>query len=319
MKKILNVVLSFLFIAVVSNTAIGQSERYFDERYISSQAYLNPYLFNAGATAFHQSQELMVNYRNKWSTFEDAPKTITLGYNGVLVDRLGIGALFLQDNFGALKTSKGQLSLSYGLTSPTNSISFGIATEYIQHGLNSKVSSDEIFDPNDPLYRLRSEGAAFLDVSFGVYGKYLDQFTYGLSLPSLISSRIDNDGDNERDLGFVVNLGYLVKAQNGISIEPSIIVKKLNAVPTHVDLNARLGFLDEKFTSGVSYTVGADKRLGFMIGFAIDKLNLYYSYNTSMQEFQDYNNGSHEITCKLRLGGSKDDLPKKEMEMEKEM
>ena len=61
--------------------------------------------------------------------------------------------------------------------------------------------------------------------------------------------------------------------------------------------------MDDKFTSGISYVVGADQRLGFLIGFAIDKLNLYYSYNTSMREFQDYNNGSHEISVKLRLKG----------------
>ncbi len=287
------------FLGIFLTQATSQAQRYFDERYISTQSFINPILINPGATAFHQGQELLVNYRNKWSTFDGAPKTITLGYDGVLVDRLGVGILYLQDNFGALKTSKGQLSLSYNVSSQVNSISFGIATEYIQHGLNTTTGT--IFDPNDPIYRLNNEGASFLDVSFGAYGKYLDKFTYGIALPSLISSRLDDGGDNDRDLGFIVNLGYTVKSQSGISIEPSIIIKKLNLVPTHVDLNAKLGFLDDKFTSGVSYTIGADKRLGFLIGFAIDKLNLYYTYNTSMSDFQQYNNGSHEITVKLRL------------------
>lgn len=290
------------FLGIFLTEATSQATRYFDERYISTQSYLNPVLFNPGATAIHQGQELLVNYRNKWSGFEDAPKTITLGYDGILVDRLGIGVLFLQDNFGALKTSKGQLSLSYNVKSDVNTISFGLATEFIQHGLNTIAATDVIFDPNDPVYRLYNEGASFLDVSFGAYGKYLDKFTYGIALPSLISSRIDDGGDNDRDLGFIVNLGYEIKSQAGISIEPSILVKKLNNVPTHVDLNAKLGFLDDKFTSGISYTLGADKRLGFLIGFAIDKINVFYTYNTSMSDFQDYNNGSHEVSVKLRLG-----------------
>lgn len=302
MKNILTAAFALIITVIATVDMNGQTQRYFDERYISTHSFLNPVLFNVGATAFHGNQELLVNYRNKWSTFDEAPKTITLGYDGVLIDRLGIGAMFLQDNFGSLKTSKGQLSLSYNIESAENKISFGLATEYIQHGLNSVGSGNEIFDFNDPLYKLKSEGASFLDVSFGVYGKYQNTFTYGISLPSLISSRLDDGGDNPRDLGFIVNLGYEVKSSTGISIEPSIIVKKLNRVPTHIDLNARLGFLDDKFTSGVSYTIGADKRLGFLIGFAIDKLDFYYSYNTSMQEFQDYNNGSHELTAKLRIG-----------------
>ncbi len=309
MKKIFNIVLSLAFVAIGYFNANGQAHRYFDERYISTHAYLNPILYNAGATAFHQGHELLVNYRNKWSTFDGAPKTITLGYDGVLMDRLGIGAMFLQDNFGALRTTKGQLSLAYLIPGDKNSLSFGLSTEYIQHGLNNNVSSDEIFDPNDPVYRLKNEGASFLDVSFGLYGKYMNQFTYGIALPSLISSRIDDDADNDRELGFIVNLGYQLKSISGISVEPSIIVKKLNNVPTHVDLNAKLGFLDDKFTSGISYTLGADKRLGFLIGFRIDKVNVFYSYNTSMHDFQDYNNGSHEVSVKLTLGAKKKEMP----------
>jgi type IX secretion system PorP/SprF family membrane protein len=308
MKNLLTGAFALLLVIIATSDMNGQAQRYFDERYISTHSFLNPVLINPGATAFHNGQQLMVNYRNKWSTFDDSPKTITLGYDGVLMDRLGVGVIFLQDNFGSLKTSKGQLSLSYGISSADNKISFGLATEYIQHGLNSVGSSNENFDFNDPLYKLKSEGASFLDVSFGMYGKYQERFTYGIALPSLISSRLDDGGDNPRDLGFIVNLGYQIQSETGISIEPSIVVKKLNRVPTHIDLNAKLGFLEDKFTSGVSYTIGADKRLGFLIGFAIDKLNFYYTYNTSMQEFQDYNNGSHEITAKLTLGSTKKDM-----------
>lgn len=311
MNKLIQFISVLFFLSIGHQYLNAQVERYFDERYIYAHSFLQPVLINAGATGFHGGHQLMVNYRNQWSTFEDAPKTITLGYDGVLVDRLGIGVQFMQDNFGSLTSSKGLLALSYKINSATNDISFGLATEYIQHGLNTKSSSDEIFDPNDPLYRLRNEGASFLDVSFGVFGKYLDKFTYGISLPSLISSRIDNDnGDTERSLGFIANLGYRIESSTGISIEPSMILKRLNKVPTHIDLNAKLGFLDDKFTGGVSYTIGADKRLGFLIGFAIDKLNLYYTYNSSMQNFQTYNNGSHEITVSLNLSRQND---KKEM------
>ena len=312
MKRIINVFAMILMIGVSTQLINAQAQRYFDERYIYSHSFLNPILINPGATAFHGGQELLVNYRNKWSTFDGAPRTITLGYDGILVDRLGVGVMFMQDNFGALRTSKGQLSLSYNITSATNKISFGLSTEYIQHSLNSAGSSDGNFDFNDPLYNFKREGASFVDVSFGVFGRYLDKFTYGFSLPSLISSRLEEGDDVDRELGFIVNLGYEIESSSGISIEPSIIVKKLNRVPAHIDLNAKLGFLDDKFTSGVTYTIGADKRLGFLVGFAIDRFNFYYTYNTSMLEFQDYNNGSHEITAKLRLVN-----PKKE-EMVKE-
>lgn len=307
MKRLFIPFIPIAVLTLFSIKGFSQAERYFDERYIYTHSFINPVLINPGAAAFHEGHQLLVNYRNKWASFDGAPKTITMGYDGILADRLGIGAMFMQDNFGSLRMTKGQLSLSYGIESEINKVRFGISTEFIQHGLNSVGSTSEVFDFNDPLYNLKREGASFLDVSFGIFGKYLDQFTYGIALPSLISSRIDSDQDNERDLGFLVNLGYHIKSESGISIEPSILVKKLNRVPTHVDLNARLGFLEDKFTSGITYGIGADKRLGFLLGFAIDKLDIFYSYNTSMQEFQDYNNGSHEITVRLSLkGGQKD-------------
>ena len=84
---------------------------------------------------------------------------------------------------------------------------------------------------------------------------------------------------------------------------PGIIMKKLANVPTHIDLNLNFGFLDDRLLGGVSYTLGADKRLGFLLGTKIEKLNFYYSYNTSSHLIQDYNNGSHELTLGVNFGG----------------
>ena len=64
-------------------------------------------------------------------------------------------------------------------------------------------------------------------------------------------------------------------------------------------------FLDDKLVGGVSYTVGADKRLGFLIGTKLEKFNLYYSYNTSSNLFQDYNNSSQELMIGMNFGCDK--------------
>ncbi|MBK7634409.1 MAG: type IX secretion system membrane protein PorP/SprF [Saprospiraceae bacterium] len=84
---------------------------------------------------------------------------------------------------------------------------------------------------------------------------------------------------------------------------PNLIVKKLANVPTHIDLNLNFGFLQDKLLAGVNYTLGADKRLGFLIGTKVEKLNFYYSYNTSSNPLQDYNNGSHELTLAINFAG----------------
>lgn len=304
MKLILKIGLSALAMIIIALNV--QAQRYFDERYVYSQAFFNQVLVNPGAIAQHGGQQLMLNYRNTWSTFPGSPKTVTLSYDGMLGNRLGIGVLALQDNFSALQTTKGQLGFSYTIKSSINQIGFGLSAEYVKHGLNNYNAGSILQEP-DAVINARREGIEYIDASFGIHGVYNNQFTYGIALPSLISSRIDETtADENRELGFILNFGYKVTSStSGISMSPSILLKKLNNVPTHVDFNLKLGFLEDKLTGGVTYRVGADKMLGFLLGMNIDRIGFYYSYNVSNLQFQDYNNGSHEITARIDIASKK--------------
>lgn len=283
---------------IFSQTADAQ-QRYFDERYIYNQHYLYPVLVNPGATGIEDYQQLILNYRNTWATFDGAPKTITLNFNGPIGNRLGFGAGLFQDTYGSLKTSKGMIALSYTIDSEKNRLGFGLSTEYIQHVVSGSALNNELVDVTDEIFLQRLNGNQFFDASFGVYGIYDQSFKYGVSFPSLISSKINTeDGDpGDRDLGYIAHFAYNTKAKRSdIGIEPSIFIKSLNNIPTHVDLNVKLSFLEDRFSGGVGYTLGADKKIGFMLGANVDNLYFNYSYNISTRAFQDYNNGAHELT-----------------------
>lgn len=297
-----NIFKSFLVCAVLLYAAGMQAQsRYFDERYIYTQAQLNPQLINPGAIGSAMKHQILLNYRNKWSGIDGAPRTVTLSYNGPVGNRLALGVNVLSDKFGELETTKGAVGLSYIIKSETNQVGFGISAEYIKHGLAGFGNAD----PNDPVISQALAGAEYFDASFGLYGIYMDRLTYGLALPSMVSSRISDIDDNspDRELGFILQFGYKLDIQSDISMTPGIIMKKLANVPTHIDLNLNFGFLQDKLIGGVTYTLGADKRLGFLLGTKIEKLNFYYSYNTSSHLIQDYNNGSHELTLGVNFGG----------------
>ena len=297
-----NLFKSFVACAVLLYAAgMNAQSRYFDERYIYTQAQVNPQLINPGAIGSAMKHQVLLNYRNKWSGIDGAPRTVTLSYNGPVGNRLALGVNVLSDKFGELETTKGAVGLSYIIKSETNQVGFGISAEYIKHGLAGFGNAD----PNDPIISQALAGAEYFDASFGLYGIYMDRLTYGLSLPSMVSSRISDIDDNapDRELGFILQFGYKLEIQSDISMTPSIIMKKLANVPTHIDLNLNFGFLQDKLIGGVTYTLGADKRLGFLLGTKIEKLNFYYSYNTSSHLIQDYNNGSHELTLGVNFGG----------------
>ncbi|MBP6238232.1 MAG: PorP/SprF family type IX secretion system membrane protein [Saprospiraceae bacterium] len=297
-----NIFKTFLVCAVLLYAAGMQAQsRYFDERYIYTQAQVNPQLINPGAIGSAMKHQVLLNYRNKWSGIDGAPRTVTLSYNGPVGNRLALGVNVLSDKFGELETTKGAVGLSYIIKSETNQVGFGISAEYIKHGLAGFGNAD----PNDPIISQALAGAEYFDASFGLYGIYMDRLTYGLALPSMVSSRISDIDDNapDRELGFILQFGYKLEIQSDISMTPGIIMKKLANVPTHIDLNLNFGFLQDKLIGGVTYTLGADKRLGFLLGTKIEKLNFYYSYNTSSHLIQDYNNGSHELTLGVNFGG----------------
>jgi type IX secretion system PorP/SprF family membrane protein len=300
MKKLI----LFITCIIIANVLSGQ-ERYFDERYISTMSFLNPVLVNPGATGYEGEHHILLNYRNEWASFPGSAKSVILSYDGPIAEGLGVGALFLSDSNGSLNTTKFQGSIAYTLDTPTNVLGFGLAAEFIQHGLNADALSGPIIDRNDPTVNNRLDGANFFDVSFGVQGMYNGVLSYGLSLPSLVSSQInDNSGTiDDHEIGYIFNVGYKFdQLDSGISLEPSLWVKKLNNVPFHADINLLGRFLEDKLRGGLSYRVGADEKLGFLIGFSVNTLNFTYAYNASRHDFQQYNNGSHELSVRFDIG-----------------
>ena len=296
-------IFTILFIGTI--TAVNaQGPRLGGERAHYTHHFLSPVLVNPGASGFENYQELLFNYRNSWATFPGSPRTITFSYNGPVGNRIGLGAIIASDKFGALETTKGQLSAAYGIESPSNKVSFGLSAEYIQHRLSGSEFDNELVDENDLQIIGRLDGSQFFDVSFGAYGLYDDKIIYGLTLPALVSSRLSDgaEGTASREFGFIANLGYRMDIEGyDVIVEPSVWVKQLMFVPFHADLNLKMQFLDKRLTGGVTYTLGADEKFGFLIGTKLQTFEFLYSYNVSMHGFQNYNNGSHEFSLKFNI------------------
>lgn len=133
---------------------------------------------------------------------------------------------------------------------------------------------------------------------------YNNNISYGIVLPSLVSSRLDDTTSSfDKEFGYIAHVGYKWDVEGyDMKLEPSIFVKQLNYVPLHIDLNLMGKFLDDKLLGGVSYTIGADERFGFAVGTRVNSFNFIYSYNVSRNQFQAYNNGAHEFSVKIDIG-----------------
>ena len=298
MKKI------FLAIVFIFGFAyIGMAQH----RYIYTQYFINPVLINPGATGSSSEQNLFLNFRNTWASHPGSPKTFSLSYDGMVSDKVGLGAFVMSDTYGELQTLKVQLSYSYKIKGDDYDFGLGFTTEYLNYRVVGSLNGGPV-DRNDPILAERQDGDKYFDVAIGAHGTIQKKFVLSVALPGLVRSKLNSkEGEvkEEKSFNYILGLGYLYKMpEYEMGIYPSLYVKKLRNLNTLIDANLLLTFYDDKLSGGITYGFGDDKRLGFLIGAKLNKINFYYSYDFSFKEFQTYNNGSHEITLGYYFGNN---------------
>ena len=293
----------FIFILVLGGSSLNGQSRLFGERSAFTQYFLTPFVMHPGASGQNDYSQVVGIYRNAWASFPGSPESFAFGYDGPIGNRIGLGLLGISDSYAAFNTTKGILNLSYTIESEVNRIGFGISGEYVQHRLRSSALLNELVSSDDIEIINRLDGVNFFDASVGIYGLYKGKISYGITLPSIISQRINGDGNTgDSEIGYIVSVGYRLEVEDkDLAFEPSIYAKKLLYVPFHVDINLKADFLNEQLTAGLTGSVGAENRVGFLIGTQLSNFGFHYSYNLSLNDFQQYNNGAHELGLRLRL------------------
>lgn len=281
--------------------------------------HLFPVFINPAAAGMHEQHEFVFNFRNRWSAFEGAPKNISLLYNGLVTDRIGLGGRLYSERIGQLRKVQGQVDYAYKFNLQDYIMSIGLSTAIQQFRIAS-ITDDPFINISDPLLNEALDGSLLFDASVGIFGQYQESFYFGVSFPNLIRSRLaDIEGEDDTieddEFNYTVLIGYRfpVKGYN-FNVEPSLLIQNVRYVPFQLDLNLKLSFLEEQLIGGISYSISEENRFGVLIGTRINALRLYYSYDVSFGDFQNYNNGSHEFTVNYRLAKAQ---PSAEAEMAK--
>ena len=276
--------------------------------------YLDPILINPAYTGFRGDHSLLFNYRDQWADFNDAPRSFTFSYNGALGKSVGLGAMIFSDQFGVENRLRGQLSYAYRFETETGKYGLGLSTEYMRYFLDNSALTDPGTTIPDDRISQGIDGFEYFLASLGLYAEIEDQFTIGLSFPSLIQSRQDKNGgttEEERQFSYIALLGYRAKvAEYDMTIEPMLCIRKIGDIDLQIDANLKLSFLDERLFSGVTYGFGANNRLGFLVGARVSAVDVFYSYDMTTRDFQDYNAGSHEVSVRINIPGASKTMAK---------
>lgn len=296
MKKI-------LLLSIIAVAALMQVQA--QDQAIFSHYNINPILIHPAAAGFSGQHQLLFNARMQWTGFPDAPKTFMAQYNGPLSKSFGIGFGVLSESAAQLQRTRAQLN--YAIRFPLGKdweMAAGFSTELQQIRLHGDVAGGSFVDLGDRIIDANMSGVRFLDASVGVYGTYKENTFGGLSFTNLVRSRLDGlvVSDEKESLFnyYVFYLGHKFEVEDlKFTLEPSVMARQIRDVPFQLDINLKAGFLDDQLLAGVSYrSLGV---MGVMLGVQVSPFNLYYTYDVSFQQFQQFNSGAHEVTIALNM------------------
>jgi len=138
-------------------------------------------------------------------------------------------------------------------------------------------------------------------------------FYVGFSSPRILENNIDFadlDAVISREvLHLYAMAGVLFDLGDKVALQPQMLMKYVKGVPFDADVN--LNFIyDNKITAGVSYRLGGSQEnsigesLSLLVGGQIG--NSFFiggSYDYTLSELRDYNDGTFELVLRYCIGG----------------
>lgn len=269
-------------------------------------AHYGQYLFNGMAVnpAYAGSREALSTtllFRQQWTGFPGAPKTISAGIHGPSRElKNNFGFNLLHDQFGVTKSTRISAAYAYRLDFLKGKLSFGleVGNEIRQYRFDDLYLTDPIdnrFNGNNVFSIPR--------IGFGTY-YYSDRFFLGFSVPELVQYRSKTYEDFhpfEIDYKYYfLAAGCVIDANPDIKLKPSVMLKYMPSIDPQADFNLNLIFRD-RYWAGISFRT--NDAIGAMAEFQLNQqFRLGYMYEYTIAGLRGRNAGTHELMLRYEFG-----------------
>ena len=276
-----------------------------------TQFMTNPFLINPALAGTYPYYQIMANSRLQWAGLSDAPITNVISMFGPTVTQpMGLGGYIMHDVYGL--TSKTTLSASYAYNyaiAEDLKISMGLALGIFQFKIDGAGTTEYY----DPVY-----GGQYTqfgpDATLGLY-LYSSTYHVGLSMTNLPGNRINIGEDSITGLSrfkqhFYLHGGYKYMINRELSIEPTVIFRKVSAIPLQVDFNVRVWYgkrqwENNRLWGGLSFR--SQDAVTLMVGFTYQrKIEIGYSYDIGINKLRIVHSGSHELMIGFKFNDIKE-------------
>lgn len=282
---------------------------------VFSHYNLNPVLINPAAAGFDDVHQILFNARAQWTSFPDAPKTVGVQYNGPIGNVFGFGIGVSTESAARMTRFRARMNSGFRFNVGDNAkLAAGFAFEFHQMSIGNNIFGQDLYEIGDDIVESAVNGRNEFDASVGVFGRFgEDQNTFGgFTFINMVRSRLDDivvsgQSGNTIFSHYVFLAGHNFTFDGAdFSLEPSVMFRQVLDAPFQADFNVKAGFLEDRVVAGLSYRtlgvigvlLGGELRFGNQSGPVDDRsaVNLFYTFDLSTQEFQQFTSGSHEIT-----------------------
>jgi type IX secretion system PorP/SprF family membrane protein len=267
-------------------------------------------MVNPAAAGFDDMHKLQMNIRNQWTGFPESPKSYHIGYNGPIGRTLGVGVGLMSENLGNLTNLRFQMNYAFRYGWENFKFGAGFSTEFHTIKVAESVYDNPFYEEGDVVVEDLVDGNKIFDAALGFWGQFYDNTYIGLSFQNLVVTRIGEIESGESQGSFLeyvnLNFGHTFDIEPyNFKITPSVMVQRIKDTPFRADFNIMGSFIEDKLIMGVSYHAGHGGAVGLLLGTNIDVFRVYYSYDVSFQNVQQYNGGTHEVTVSFNFDGGK--------------
>ena len=294
MTKIVTTLIKLMIVACSAAGIYGQQAPNYTQ-YMYNTMTVNPAY--AGSS---DALNITANYKAQFTGIDGAPETINLGLETPVTYNVGLGLNITRDALGPSEDLNIDGNFSYAIQLAERTyLSFGLKAGF--RVLNVDFRKGVFDNPNDPSF-MNNINNQFLGVlGAGTY-LYSDQWYLGLSTPNFFSQEYYDEEDdfvNTEQLHVYRIGGYIFDISQNTKFKPAALFDYVEGAPIRANLSANFLFL-ERFTIGAGYSM--DAAVSALAGFQVtNNIFIGYAYDYNTSDFNQYNEGSHEILIKFSL------------------
>lgn len=254
---------------------------------------MNHYLINPAASGTTDQIPVSASFRKMYAGIDNSPSVEYLSAHMKPAENMGVGAKIFNFQAGPLRKTGLELTYSYHIAiNAETKLSFGLSLSGYQ--FNQKKSGMYVQDPDDiALYDDVNTFAPDAGIGTYLYGK---NYFVGLAVPQLFQKNIDFKSDEilqgKQVRHYYLHGGYRFTATPDITIEPSALLKFVEAGIFQADINA-VATYKEMINFGISYRT--EDAMSFQVGYSNPDLFVGYAYDLVLSSMRGNTWGSHEI------------------------